>query len=120
MRNNLLTLSGACGPQLLDPDPAVALRLLLLAPLLEEWIVRAGLQEWLMRRYPRSPMLSLLAPGLFFSLLHVGAGCNAAWVFLPGLALGLLYLRWRDWRLCALVHALLNLFALAACSLTID
>lgn len=116
----MLTLAGACGPQLLNPDPAVALRLLLLAPLLEEWIVRAGLQEWLLRRYPGARVLQLLAPAMFFSLLHVGAGWNAAWVFLPGLALGLLYRRWRDWRLCALGHALLNSFALAACSLTID
>lgn len=116
----MLTLSGACGPQLLDPDPAIALRLLLLAPLLEEWIVRAGLQEWLMGRHPGARMCSLMVPAVFFSLLHLGSGWNAAWVFLPGLALGLLYRRWRNWRLCALVHALLNSFALAACSLTID
>lgn len=115
----MLSLASACGPPLLEPDAATLLRLLVLAPLLEEWIVRAGLQEWLMRRHPGATAWQVLAPALFFSLLHAGAGWNAAWVFLPGLALGLLYLGRRDWRLCALAHALMNSFALAACSLTI-
>lgn len=117
----MLLSASVCGTQLLHPDPAIVLRLLLLAPLLEEWIVRAGLQEWLMRRYPGAGALALLAPAAVFSLLHLGAGpANAAWVFVPGLALGLLYRRWRDWRLCALVHALFNLFALTACGLTFN
>ena len=112
----MLNLPGVCGTQLLHPDPAIVLRLLLLAPLLEEWIMRAGLQEWLMRRYPDAAALALLAPAAVFSLLHWGAGPQgAAWTFLPGLALGLLYLRRRDWRLCALVHALFNFFAMTAC-----
>jgi membrane protease YdiL (CAAX protease family) len=109
---------------LLNPDPPVLLRLLLLAPLLEEWIVRAGLQEWLMRHDSRpgaaGVTLTVLLPAVGFSLLHLGSGWHAAaGVFLPGLALGLIYRRWRDWRLCALVHALLNGFALAVCALNI-
>jgi membrane protease YdiL (CAAX protease family) len=109
---------------LLNPDPAIVLRLLLLAPLLEEWIVRAGLQEWLMRRYAQpgaaGATLTVLLPSAGFSLLHLGAGAGAAaGVFLPGLALGLLYRRRRDWRLCALAHALLNGFAMAFCALNI-
>lgn len=113
-----------CGEQLLNPDPAILLRLLLLAPLLEEWVVRAGLQEWLMRRNWRpgaaGATLTLMAPAAGFSLLHLGAGWHvAASVFLPGLALGLIYRRWRDWRLCAFVHALFNAFALAFCGLNI-
>jgi uncharacterized protein len=117
----MLGTASVCGTQLLHPDPASVLRLVLLAPLLEEWIVRAGMQEWLMRRYPGHGALALLAPAAFFSLLHLGAGpANAAWILIPGLALGLLYLRWRDWRLCALVHALFNTFALTACGLTFN
>lgn len=104
---------------MLNPDPAILLRLLLLAPLLEEWVIRAGLQEWLLRRQ-RDRALTLLAPAAAFSLLHLGAGWQAASaVFLPGLALGLIFRRWRDWRLCALVHALFNGFALASCGLNI-
>ena len=87
----MLRTASVCGTQLLHPDPGTVLRLLVLAPLLEEWIVRAGLQEWLMRRYPAHGALALLAPAVFFSLLHLGAGpANAAWIFLPGLALGFL------------------------------
>ena len=59
----LLLLPALCGPSLLKSDPATLLRLLVLAPLLEEWIVRAGLQEWLMRRYCAAhgvPALSLI------------------------------------------------------------
>jgi membrane protease YdiL (CAAX protease family) len=109
---------------LLYPNPPILLRLLVLAPLLEEWIVRAGLQEWLMRRNSRpgaaGATLTVLLPAAGFSLLHVGVGWHAAaGVFLPGLALGLIYRRWRDWRLCASVHALLNGFALAFCALNI-
>jgi membrane protease YdiL (CAAX protease family) len=103
----------------LRPDAATLLRLLLLAPLLEEWIIRAGLQEWLMRHH-WGAVLTLLAPAAAFSLLHLGAGWHAvAGVFLPGLVLGLIFRRWRDWRLCVLVHALFNAFALAFCGLNI-
>ena len=110
-----------CSSQLLHPDALVALRLLLLAPLLEEWIMRAGLQEWLMRRHPNAKLAALLLPATVFSLLHLGAGpLAAAGVFLPGAALGLLYLRRRDWRLCAALHAVFNLFALTACGLATD
>ena len=112
----MLNLPGVCGAQLLHPDPAIVLRLLLLAPLLEEWIVRAGLQEWLLRRYPGAGALALGVSAAAFSLLHLAAGpLAAAWVLLPGLALGWLYGRRRDWRLCALVHALFNCFALSTC-----
>ncbi|CAN7298473.1 JDVT-CTERM system glutamic-type intramembrane protease [Pseudoduganella sp. LjRoot289] len=133
----LLALPALCGAPLLKTDPATLLRLLLLAPLLEEWIVRAGLQEWLMRRSPLPApargagsgsgsgsgsgrtvaVLTVLIPAACFSLLHIGAGWGAAAaVFLPGLALGLLYRRWRDWRLCAAVHALCNGYALTFCN----
>ena len=118
----LLTLQALCGPALLKTDPATVLRLVLLAPLLEEWIVRAGLQEWLMQRRTAPSTqagnaLAVLAPAGFFSLLHLGAGWQAvAAVFPPGLAFGLLYWRWRDWRLCAAAHALCNGYALIFCN----
>lgn len=108
-----------CGPSLLDHSAGSLFRLLLLAPLLEELIVRAGLQEWLMRRGSHAALV-LGLPALAFSLLHVMSGGQAmAAVFLPGLAFGLVYRRWRDWRLCALVHALCNGIALGFCSFSI-
>ena len=123
----LLVLPALCGAPLLKTDPATLLRLLILAPLLEEWIVRAGLQEWLMRGRLASGAapgaaangaLAVLLAAAGFSLLHIGSGWGAAAaVFIPGLAMGLLYWRWRDWRLCAAAHALCNGYALAFCNL---
>src|SRR5690349_24562557 len=91
-----------CTGQLLAPDAAALARLLLLAPVLEEWVVRAGLQEWLIRRSAPVPVVVSAAA---FALLHVGSGWHAAGLVLaPGLALALLYQRGRDWRWCALAH----------------
>jgi membrane protease YdiL (CAAX protease family) len=105
-----------CTPRLSSPDAGTLFRLLLLAPLLEEWIVRAGLHEWLLRR-KCAALLALLACAAAFSLLHAASGALAmAAVFGPGLALGVLYQRWRDWRWCALAHALMNGSALIFCS----
>lgn len=109
-----------CRGDVRDGGAAALLRLLVLAPLLEEWIVRAGVQEYLMRRGARPSLLrfflQLLLPALFFSALHWRAGAQVAvQVFLPGLAFGLLYRAVRDWRACALAHALSNAAALAYC-----
>ncbi|MFZ6647148.1 JDVT-CTERM system glutamic-type intramembrane protease MrtJ [Undibacterium sp. TJN25] len=130
-----LPLPSFCGDQLHHPDAGVLLRLLLLAPLLEEWIVRAGLQEWMIRRSLPAGMavpaavagrggmqmyavhiVPVLVSALGFSLLHIASGLIAAeMVFLPGLALAGIYQATRDWRLCALVHCLFNAFALCFC-----
>jgi membrane protease YdiL (CAAX protease family) len=110
----VLASSVFCGPALLAPDHGALLRLLLLAPLLEEWIVRAGLHTWLLRR--TSPLPALLLSAAAFSSLHLGSGLTAAvLVFWPGLLFGAAYQRWRDWRLCALLHGLCNAFAITLC-----
>jgi len=126
----LAPASTFCTRQLMLPDVGVWFRLLLLAPLLEEWVVRAGLQEWLIvvtarapatstrRRSGMSaaPALPVLVSAAAFGLLHLGSGWPAALaVTAPGLVLALLYQRGRDWRWCALVHGLFNLFALTVC-----
>ena len=114
------------------PDVGVWFRLLLLAPLLEEWVVRAGLQEWLIDAVARgpavpparsmsgmsaAPALPVLASAAAFGLLHLGSGWPAALaVTAPGLVLALIYQRGRDWRCCALVHGAFNLFALTVCA----
>lgn len=111
-----------CTGQVLAPDLAALARLLLLAPLLEEWVVRAGLQEWLIRHARPGAMSGRLVPlvvsTLAFGLLHAGAGGMAALrVMGPGLLMALVYQRSRDWRRCALLHCGLNALALAACNL---
>ena len=104
-----------CTGQVLAPDAAALARLLLLAPVLEEWVVRAGLQEWLIRRSVPVPAAWSAAA---FALLHFGSGWRAvALVLAPGLVLALLYQRSRDWRLCALAHCGMNALALGGCVL---
>src|SRR5471032_1161327 len=127
----LAPASTFCTRQLMLPDVGVWFRLLLLAPLLEEWVVRAGLQEWLIvataggatapparTRSVASAIsaLPVMASAAAFGLLHLGAGWLVALaVAAPGLALALIYQRGRDWRWCALAHGLFNLFALTVC-----
>lgn len=107
-------ISELCGPQLQAPDAGVWLRLLLLSPVLEECVIRAGLQEWLMRRGTPSVLISTTA----FSLLHLGSGWpQALAVAAPGLALALLYRHTRSWSLCALAHSAMNAFAISVCGL---
>jgi membrane protease YdiL (CAAX protease family) len=117
-----------CTGQVAAPDAAALVRLLLVAPLLEEWVVRAGLQEWLIRRrsaatpdatYLHPGAIPVVASAIAFALLHLGSGWHAALAVLaPGLALALLYQWRRDWRLCALVHAGMNAVALGGCALS--
>lgn len=110
-----------CGTQLAAPDTATLARLLLVAPLLEEWVMRAGLQEWLIRRQPCPAGPGSLAPPVWsaaaFGLLHLGSGWLAALLVLPpGLVLALLYQRTRDWRACALLHCGFNALAIGGCA----
>lgn len=126
-----------CTRQLMLPDAAVWCRLLIWAPLLEEWVLRAGLQEWLtdvgrrrsaraastttrsmsMLLMPAMPAMPALLSTAAFGALHLGAGWPFALaVMAPGLALALLYQRVRDWRWCVLTHALFNLCALFGCT----
>jgi len=113
----LLSSHLVCTGQVAAPDAAALLRLLLLAPVLEEWVVRAGLQEWLMRRGgPAVHSVALSAAA--FALLHLGSGWRAVLLVLaPGAVLALLYQRSRDWRLCALLHCGMNALALGGCVL---
>ncbi|MET0266516.1 MAG: JDVT-CTERM system glutamic-type intramembrane protease [Duganella sp.] len=102
------------------PTPWVWLRLLLVAPILEELVVRGGVQEWLTRRAGASAagrVWPVLASAMVFSLLHIVAGWQAALAVLaPGLLLALLYARTREWRWCALAHSGMNAFAISVCS----
>ena len=115
-----------CSPQLQAPDAGVWLRLLLLSPALEECVIRAGLQESLIRRgrspvapmSPVLPVLPVMVSACAFALLHLGSGWpHALAVAAPGLALALLYQRTRSWCWCALAHSAMNAFAISVCGL---
>ncbi|MCE3260984.1 MAG: family intrarane metalloprotease [Pseudoduganella sp.] len=111
----MLAQTAVCGTALLSPDLAAVLRLLVLAPLLEEWVVRAGLHAWLLPR--AGAPLAILASAVAFSALHLHQGVlAAALVFGPGVAFGLAYQRWRDWRWCAVLHSAGNAWALSMCA----
>ncbi|GGX89105.1 JDVT-CTERM system CAAX-type protease [Massilia dura] len=110
----------ACTGQLAAPDAAAVVRLLLLAPLLEEWVVRAGLQEWLIRRGRlhggQGGAVPVALSTAAFGMLHLGSGWHAVLpVLAPGLAMAVLYQCRRDWRLCALLHCGFNALALWGC-----
>jgi membrane protease YdiL (CAAX protease family) len=83
--------------------------LLMLAPLVEECVFRAGLQEWLLRR-GLAPGRANLSTAVAFGALHVVARLQwtAFAVALPALLIGELYGRRRLLRWCVLCHASMN------------
>lgn len=116
----LFVQQAMCGNQLWTVDAATLLRLLLLAPILEELVVRAGLQQYVIGRFYHSGISAKLMPVLIsataFSVLHMASGWDVVLtVFLPGLLLAMMYQATRDWRLCALTHAVFNGVALGVC-----
>jgi membrane protease YdiL (CAAX protease family) len=90
--------------------------LLLVAPVLEEAVFRAGLQDGLTRsRLALSPLAAALWTALAFGLVHAWARQDlmALGVALPALSLGLVYNRWHRLRWCVLLHAGMNALWLA-------
>lgn len=97
---------------------------LLLAPVLEEWVMRALLQSGFRQQLGRCGRLHWgrwnhvldwrghLASGataLVFAALHMPAnGFMALWWLLPALAIGEVWRRSAHWRQCALLHAWFN------------
>ena len=83
--------------------------LLVLAPVLEELVFRAGLHESLLRRL-RAPWVANALTALVFALAHVLVrGETAAFaVALPALLIGIVYQRWRKVWPCVLLHAAMN------------
>lgn len=91
------------------PAAAQALVLLVLAPLLEETVWRAGLHEALLRRGVR-PGAAVVAVALAFAGTHLlwwGSALALA-VAVPALLIGVAYQHTRRVRVCVLLHAALN------------
>ena len=83
--------------------------LLLLSPLFEEAVFRAGLQEWLLRRGLTAHRANLSAAFAFGSLhALVRLQWMAFAVAVPALLVGGVYGRWRRLRWCVLAHAGMN------------
>lgn len=121
-----VALWAAAGPAPTAATATATLWLLWGAPLCEEIVFRAGLQEALLRRWPAAhPAWAIAVTALLFAAAHVGArlgasgavGPGTTWgaalvagaTALPALALGVLYQRQRHWLPCAALHALFNL-----------
>lgn len=93
-----------------------ALRLLLVAPMLEEIVMRAGLQEALLRRWLASGRMTRrglainAATACAFAAAHVAvrADALAALTALPALLIGHVYQRRRRLAPCIALHALFN------------
>ena len=89
--------------------------LLVLAPLLEETVFRAGLQEALLRRWHRASWLANVATAAAFGLAHalVRSDSAAFAVAVPALLIGALYQRTGRLRYCVVLHAAMNALWLA-------
>lgn len=83
--------------------------LVMLAPLLEESVFRAGVQEALLRRNWR-PLTANGLTALAFALAHVAVRgeASAFAVVAPALLVGAVYGRWRRLRWCVALHAAMN------------
>lgn len=84
--------------------------LLLLAPVLEETVFRAGVQEFLQRRWPLHSWLPIGVTALAFGAAHALARADsvAFAVALPALLIGAVYRRTGRLRHCILLHAAMN------------
>jgi membrane protease YdiL (CAAX protease family) len=84
--------------------------LLVLAPLLEETVFRAGLQDALLRRWYSVPFLANAVTAVAFGLAHavVRADVAAFAVAVPALLIGAIYQRTGRLRECIVLHASMN------------
>lgn len=114
--NALLTaLAAACagGALLRAPDTAYALKLLVLAPLIEESFFRGVLQRVLLawaETRGRSPLIANAATALAFGAVHLvhASPAHALSVVAPALAIGVVYERTRALAPCIALHAAFN------------
>jgi membrane protease YdiL (CAAX protease family) len=94
--------------------PAHVLWLLVIAPVLEEIVFRAGLQEELLRntrlRTAMDPVLANVLTALAFAAAHLALRPSllAGLTVLPALLIGVVYQRQRRVAPCVALHALCN------------
>ena len=93
-----------------------ALVLLVMAPVAEELVFRAGLHDGLLR-ISVAPWLANLLTALAFGAAHMlllGINSQTAFVWLPALLIGAAYNRWRRLRICIALHMAMNALWIAA------
>ena len=102
-----LSIAIACSVH--DRWPIVVL--LVIAPVAEEALFRAGVQDWLLRRHRRGWPANITSSALFVVAHCLSRGVDLATlgVAFPSLALGWLYGRYRCLRLCIATHMLMNI-----------
>jgi hypothetical protein len=84
--------------------------LLVLSPLLEETVFRAGVQEVLRHRWPARPWMAIGVTAVAFGVAHAVARADTAafGVVLPALVIGAMYQRTGRLRDCIALHAAMN------------
>lgn len=92
-------------------DPVCLILLCLVAPLTEEIVFRDGVLRQLVR-WGLHPMWAVVVSSLIFALVH-GNPQQAVPAFVMGIALGLLFARTGDLRLCLPAHIFNNTMAIA-------
>ena len=102
----------AIGLLRVDPEAVTALKLLLLAPVLEEVVLRGGLHEPLRRRsdFWGRPAVAVGLTAVAFGLAHLWLApwTHALAVMVPALAIGVVFERTRSIFACVMVHAAFN------------
>lgn len=80
--------------------------IVIMAPLMEELLVRGGMQGHLMRKW-KNPMWAIVVSSLIFGLIH-GNPVQIFFAFLSGMALGWVYYRTGSLLPCMLMHFINN------------
>ena len=104
----VIALAGFAAETFGGNGPRIAL-LLVIAPLVEESLFRAGLHEWLLRRRT-VPWAANLVTALAFGAVHALVRADAAALFVvgPALIIGQVYGMRRRLRDCVALHAAMN------------
>lgn len=95
--------------QLMIHDPVCILLLCIVGPLTEEIVFRDGILRWLVR-WGLSPLWAVVVSSLIFALVH-GNPQQAVPAFVLGVALGMLFAKTGDLRLCLPAHIFNNSLA---------
>jgi len=110
----------ACGVSLKTPDVWTLTVLLLLAPIVEETVLRCGLQDALRSLFAGHRAAGLIEVSVAtcafvaMHLMRTPWPATLVWC-VPGLVLAVIYVQSRQIAQSILVHASFNLAALAAC-----
>lgn len=81
---------------------------LLIAPVIEEWALRAGLQDWIESKWNKPHLANFLVSFLFVVLHWQGQGFLVLLWFIPSFALGELWRQSKSLSQCVAIHIWFN------------